>query len=206
MSKRSLTLGVTLLLSLAIGCATARTKAERDAQAFRLALEQKDKQISQWQDRARMAEGDVAAAKHDLKAAQGRIADLNDQQARSGRARSAIVLSSDVLFKPGSAQLSMEGKRTLLEIAESIKVNKQFIQVEGHADADPAAVSHWRSNWELGAGRALAVLRFLIDKGGLESSRLSAVTFGDAQPLGADKAKNRRVVIALYDAAPASGK
>jgi flagellar motor protein MotB len=206
MSKRSLRLGATLLLALVVGCATARTKAEQDAQAFRQALEQKDKQISQWQDRARKADGDVAAAKHDLKVAEGRIADLNDPLARSGRARSAIVLSSDALFKPGGAQLSTEGKQALLEIAESIKVNKQFIQVEGHADASTIAVSHWRSSWELGAGRALAVLRFLIDKGGIEPSRLSAATFGDAQPVGADKVKNRRVVIALYDALPASGK
>jgi chemotaxis protein MotB len=122
-----------------------------------------------------------------------------------------FVFQSEVLFPSGSADLSAEGRktlvafaRTLLEIAGKIPSELSWVlRVDGHTDRVPIATARFPSNWELSAARALSVVKFLIAQG-VPAQRLAATGFGEFQPLddgqgAAANARNRRIEMRLTD-------
>jgi len=82
----------------------------------------------------------------------------------------------------------------------------QLIRVEGHADnmeIGPSLKSLYQTNWDLSKARAGGVLRYLHEKGGIDSAKLSSVGYGDTKPMASNatevgRQKNRRVDIVLY--------
>jgi len=118
-----------------------------------------------------------------------------------------FVFQSEVLFASGSADLGMDGKRqlsqlarTLLDISQDIPAEVNWIlRVDGHTDNVPIYTAAFRSNWELSVARALSVVRFLIDQG-ISERRLAAAGFGEYQPIdpeatSAARARNRRIEV-----------
>jgi len=75
---------------------------------------------------------------------------------------------------------------------------KANFSVQGHTDSSgPAAY-----NLKLSEKRAAAVVTYLVDKAGIDSSRLSSKGFGEDYPIAdnktrAGRAENRRVEIKL---------
>lgn len=121
-------------------------------------------------------------------------------------------IPTDLLFAPGKDILTDAGKAELDRAAAEIKDKYpgQEISIEGHTDTDPIVVSKWKSNWELGAARGLAVLHYLEDTHGIQGNLLSATTYAYHQPVAGNdtaegKAQNRRaeIVILAGPAAPA---
>ena len=118
-----------------------------------------------------------------------------------------FVFSSEVLFPPGGADLSLEGRlqiagiaQLLLDVAGEIPPEINWVlQVDGHTDNIPIVNgAQFRDNWELSQARALSVVRFMANDLGLPPDRLSANGFGEYQPIDpADtreaRAKNRRI-------------
>jgi outer membrane protein OmpA-like peptidoglycan-associated protein len=122
-----------------------------------------------------------------------------------GKEIQRYVLATDMLFAPGKDILTAEGKASIDAAVADIRA--QFpgkrINIEGHTDTDPIKVSNWRSNWELGSARALAVLHYLEDHHGVQGNLLSATTFSYHQPVAGNetregKALNRRAAIVIY--------
>ena len=129
---------------------------------------------------------------------------------RKGERVTAIELNSATFFAVGSATLSNAGKVVLLSVATQLKSN-QFegyrITVEGYTDDTPIHTPQFPSNWELSTARASAVVHFFLEQG-IPASRLRAVGYGDTfpkvpnrdgngNPIPANQAENRRVVIRL---------
>ena len=112
-----------------------------------------------------------------------------------------FVFQSEVLFGSGSAELGDGGQEqmlqladTLLEIAGEIPEELNWVlRVDGHTDSVPIHTAQFDSNWELSAGRAISVVKFLIAQG-VPASRLAATGFGEYQPLDPriDEIGNRR--------------
>lgn len=155
-------------------------------------------------DRAALQQ-EVADLKRKIAELERRIAALTDELNAAKGSRVEYTLSNDVLFSPGRATLTAEGRRALDEAATKIKDmgDDKFIQIEGHTDSDPIRVSNWKSNWELGAARALAVLHYLEDQHDIQSSALSAATYSMYRPVASNdtadgKSRNRRSVIVVY--------
>lgn len=120
-----------------------------------------------------------------------------------------LTLTDSVHFRSGMAQLSSVGQDTLRAVATSLKQHfpNRYINIEGHCDADPVGRSGWKSNWELGAARALAVLHFLEGELGFDPAKMSATTFSKYRPVtdnGSDdgKALNRRSVVVILSDIP----
>ena len=122
-----------------------------------------------------------------------------------------FIFQSEVLFPPGSAELSPAGQaqvrqlsRVLLEIAERIPNDVAWmLRVDGHADRTPIRSSRFSSNWELSAARAIAVANLLIEAG-IPANHVAAAAFGEHQPIDpADsaeaRARNRRIELRLTD-------
>lgn len=118
------------------------------------------------------------------------------------RGRMVVELPSDVLFASGSIDLSEAGKTSVAEIGAILVTMKgREFQIEGHTDDQPIKTSRFPSNWELAAGRAIAVSEILI-KSGLPPTRVSAASFGEFRPVANNKkpetrAQNRRIEIVL---------
>lgn len=118
----------------------------------------------------------------------------------------SVQIRGGVLFPPGSADLSPQGKVLLTEVAAVVRNLPNPLLIEGHTDNVPIR-SRYADNWELSSARALSVLRFLSTQSGIVSSRLSAAGYGDQHPIASNdtaqgRARNRRVeivVVAMED-------
>ena len=111
------------------------------------------------------------------------------------------VVGGDVLFDSGDETLKVGGKARLDAIVRDIKTHYpgMLVRVYGHTDSDKVKVSGWKDNWELSAGRALTVARYLKDHG-INASMIEAVAMGEYHPESSDKSKNRRVEIYVVKA------
>lgn len=124
-----------------------------------------------------------------------------------------FVFSSEVLFTPGAADLSDEGKaqianvvQTLQEVAAEIPPEIDWIiRVDGHTDNVPlSGLGEFRDNWELSMARALSVVRYMQDNLGFPPERLAATGFGEYRPVVAGdtpeaRAQNRRIELKLTE-------
>lgn len=115
-----------------------------------------------------------------------------------------INISDYLLFglQPGSADITPEMKPFLDDLAEIISQTSYLVSIEGHTDELPIKNKQFPSSWELSTARAVAMLRYLIDEGGISPLRLSAKGFGEYRPLFPNdtpehRARNRRVMIYL---------
>jgi chemotaxis protein MotB len=120
-----------------------------------------------------------------------------------------FVFQSEVLYTPGSAELSPIAKQRLLpvvsalnEIEGKIPNNINWIlEVDGFTDHTPIKSTAFPSNWELSNARALSVVKFLISQG-IPAQHLAAAGYGEWQPLDPGNtpdsyAKNRRIELKL---------
>ncbi|PZR12076.1 MAG: endoflagellar motor protein [Archangium gephyra] len=116
--------------------------------------------------------------------------------------RMVVVLATDILFGSGSASLSKDGKAAIAEVGQVLaSIPKRTFQVEGHTDNVPINSAQYPSNWELAAGRAITVLKTMVESG-LPAERISAASFGETHPVASNdskesKAQNRRIEIII---------
>ncbi|HRP98755.1 MAG TPA: peptidoglycan -binding protein [Rhodocyclaceae bacterium] len=120
-----------------------------------------------------------------------------------------FVFSSEVLFPSGSDEVTEDGLRQLVRLAETLKTIARempedlpwVLQVDGHTDRRPIATARFPSNWELSTARALAIVKFLRDQG-VPAQRLAATGYGEYHPLDARDtaeayARNRRIELKI---------
>lgn len=111
-------------------------------------------------------------------------------------------------FESGEATIKPEGYQVLNQLIERLKEDSpdQLIRVEGHADSieiGPSLLPTYPTNWDLSKARASGVVRYLMEKGGIDSARISSIGYADTKPLAsnateAGRQRNRRVEIVLY--------
>ena len=70
-----------------------------------------------------------------------------------------------ILFQSGSAKVPSGYQNFFRKVAELVKKSSVSIVVDGYADTDPIRTSSYPSNFELGAARAGAVVRALVEYG-----------------------------------------
>jgi chemotaxis protein MotB len=113
-----------------------------------------------------------------------------------------VQLPAEVLFPSGSADLSEEGKLSVLEVGIVLKQfpDRRFMVV-GHTDSQPVSSGVYSSNWELSTARAVTVTRFLI-QAKMKAESLVAAGAAEFDPTADNKTaggrqKNRRIEIVL---------
>jgi chemotaxis protein MotB len=120
-----------------------------------------------------------------------------------------FVLPSEVLFDTGQSVLKPDGRAEIDKIASALidisaKIPQDIpwvLRVDGHTDVRP--VGGGKTNWDLSASRAIAVVQYLISKG-LPPQRLVAAGFGEFQPIDPGNteeaySKNRRIELKLTE-------
>ncbi len=118
-----------------------------------------------------------------------------------------FVFQSEVLFAPGSATLGPEGQAELAKLGEVLReiIDEVpddvawILRVDGHTDKVPLGGGRrYQDNWELSQGRALSVVKYLIEQEQIPPDRLAAIGFGEYQPIDTGDtpealARNRRI-------------
>jgi chemotaxis protein MotB len=109
-------------------------------------------------------------------------------------------LSDRALFDVGVANISPQAVPLLQKVGDIIARTNFEVRIEGHSDNLPIKTAQFPSNWELSTARAVNVLRFFLETGRISSQRMSAVGFGEFQPMVPNdsiehRAQNRRVEI-----------
>ncbi len=120
-----------------------------------------------------------------------------------------FVFQSELFFDVGQAVLKPEGRTELDKVASALtelaaKIPGEIpwvVRVDGHTDIRPIAGG--RTNWDLSAARAIAVVQYLIGRG-VSPQRLVAAGFGEFQPIDTDRteeayARNRRIELKLTE-------
>jgi chemotaxis protein MotB len=122
-----------------------------------------------------------------------------------------FVLQSELLFDVGKAELKPEARAEIDKIAAAItelaaKIPSDIawvLRVDGHTDVRPISGPIFKSNWDLSAARAIAVVQYLVTKG-IPPQRLVAAGFGEFQPIDEGKTddaykRNRRIEFKLTE-------
>jgi chemotaxis protein MotB len=104
-------------------------------------------------------------------------------------------------LQPESADIVPEMHRFLDELTEVMKETSCLVRIEGHTDDIRPGIPAFASNWELSTARAVAVLRYFLERG-VSPLRLSAAGCGEHRPLAPNEtaeaqAQNRRLMIYL---------
>lgn len=116
----------------------------------------------------------------------------------------SIRLSDNLIFPTASADLRLDAL-PLLDIAAAVVIEVgREVRIEGHTDNVPVSTDRYPSNWELSSARATAVLRYVVDEGGVDPSQVFAAGYGEHRPVASNltpegRALNRRAdLIILY--------
>lgn len=120
--------------------------------------------------------------------------------------RLVIKMANRILFKPGKARLSRNGRRAIKKIAKVLAKIPRHFQVAGHTDNRPIKKSKYKSNWQLSAVRAVNVVT-VLRKGGVPGRNVSAAAFGSFQAVSTNRSRigrklNRRIEITLLPVIP----
>lgn len=125
---------------------------------------------------------------------------LNKVDLTDNNSEVVITLKDNLLFDRGRYDLSSDKTSLIRTIGDLMtKLSYGAIYVEGYTDSDPIHNAEVRDNMELSQKRAYNVY-YILKGAGLK--KLFTAGFGELYPVApndtvADKAKNRRVVIAI---------
>lgn len=112
-----------------------------------------------------------------------------------------ITLSDSLTFNSGSSQLLPSARLVLEKITEMFDEEVESTEVQGHTDNVPISqASYFRSNWHLGAARAVSVVQFIRERSELAPENYKASSFGEFRPIDTNETvkgrrQNRRVEI-----------
>lgn len=165
-------------------------------------LEQRQRQLVADIEQVRTNEAD-ATKRLDIVRTQLAAA-LNEQNIQFEQTPEGLLirLPENILFTSGSAELRPSGKEVVASVAEVLQRFPHMVRIEGYSDNVPITSGRYRSNWELSAARALAVMRELVDEHALPPSRFTMAGFGELNPIAdntseENRARNRRVEMVI---------
>jgi len=110
-----------------------------------------------------------------------------------------LRVKGEVTFDFGSMQIKPQFKQILDQLSSVVANTDMHFEVGGHTDDVPVREGGpFTSNFDLSARRAVAVVEYWRTKKHIDSVKLSAVGYGDGEPLAdnkteAGRARNRRV-------------
>lgn len=118
-----------------------------------------------------------------------------------------VTVEEQLPFYPGQTLVWETMLPTLDAIAATIREHPGWdVMVAGHTDNQIVGEEfqeQWPSNWELGAYRSAAVVRYMIAQFDLPPERFAVISYGQYRPIASNdtaegRAQNRRVTFMLH--------
>lgn len=115
-----------------------------------------------------------------------------------------VSLRQAAFFPSGEDSIAPETFPTVEKIAEVIQKLPNAVRLEGHTDAIPIHTARFRTNWELSAARAIAMMELLTGNFKLPKDRFAIAGYADTAPVDSNdtaegRAHNRRVDIVILN-------
>lgn len=114
------------------------------------------------------------------------------------------LIGSQTFFAPDRPELTTRAAQVLQIISPVLGPAAMEIMVEGHA---ANGITVYPSTWELSSARAVNVLRYMVERGGIAPGSIGAVAYGSARQVNDNSTpelmeRNRRVDIAVISDQP----
>jgi chemotaxis protein MotB len=171
---------------------------------------------SEWKDKLALTDAQIETLRQDKEKSIASHKSLEDEMRAALESKDVTIsqlqgkltvnILDRVMFESGEAVLQPDGEAVLLKVAAILKQHPTLmIHVVGHTDNVPIRAggrARFASNWELSTARALAAVRFMTEKGGVDPRRLGAVGYGEFRPIADNstaqgRARNRRIAITV---------
>lgn len=115
-----------------------------------------------------------------------------------------VSLQQATFFPSGEDTIDPATYPSLQKVATAICQLPNPVRLEGHTDAIPIHTTRFRSNWDLSAARAIAVLQLLTTRFNVPLQRLAIAGYAETIPIAANdteegRARNRRVDIVILN-------
>ena len=115
-----------------------------------------------------------------------------------------VSLRQATFFPSGEDTMDPATYSSLEKVATAICQLPNPVRLEGHTDAIPIHTARFRSNWDLSAARAIAVLDLLTSRFNVPLQRLAIAGYAETIPVAANdteegRARNRRVDIVILN-------
>ncbi len=113
-----------------------------------------------------------------------------------------ISLQQATFFPSGEDAIDPATYPSLEKVATAIRQLPNPVRLEGHTDAMPIHTTRFRSNWDLSAARAIAVLDLLTNRFQVPLQRLAVAGYAETIPIASNgteqgRSRNRRVDIVI---------
>lgn len=119
--------------------------------------------------------------------------------------RGLVISLRQAAFFPSGQDTIAPGTYPIFEkLSAAMNKLPNKVRLEGHTDSDPIHNARFRSNWDLSAARAVALLELLTRQYGIDPARLSVAGYADTAPVDSNqtaegKARNRRVDVVILN-------
>ncbi|MFZ5476756.1 MAG: OmpA family protein [Myxococcota bacterium] len=178
-----------------------RARLLSDQSMLKASVSEMEKALRELEERKSQADARIAEFRS-LLARFKSLIDAGKLKVKIAYGRMVVELATDILFAPGSADLSPAGKTAIGEVAQVLAgIPEREFQVEGHTDNVPIRTAQYPSNWELASARAMTVVKSMVEAG-LQPDRVSAASYADWKPIAPNdtpegRASNRRIEIVV---------
>ena len=113
-----------------------------------------------------------------------------------------VSLQQATFFPSGEDAIDPATYSSLEKVATAIRQLPNPVRLEGHTDAMPIHTARFRSNWDLSAARAIAVLDLLNNRFQVPLARLAVAGYAETIPIASNeteqgRSRNRRVDIVI---------
>ncbi|MEY4233633.1 MAG: hypothetical protein RL635_600 [Chloroflexota bacterium] len=115
-----------------------------------------------------------------------------------------LTFNDKLLFRENSAEIVPTTLDALKQLAAFINSVPNEVRIVGHTDPAAPTDPRYPTNWDLSMARAVAIVRYLVDEGGVNPARLQAQARAEFSPLKPNDspesvALNRRVEILIVN-------
>jgi len=115
-----------------------------------------------------------------------------------------VSLRQATFFPSGADTVDPNTYSSVGKIAQIIHDLPNSVRLEGHTDAVPIHTARFRSNWELSAARAIAMMELFSGRFEIPPQRMAIAGYADTAPLDSNdtpegRAHNRRVDIVILN-------
>jgi chemotaxis protein MotB len=121
--------------------------------------------------------------------------------------RRGLVISfrESAFFASGDDAIAPSSIPSIAKIAAEVGRLPNPLRIEGHTDSVPIHNSRFRSNWELSAARAIAMMEVLRERFEIPTQRMSVGGYAENAPVDTNdtatgRAHNRRVDLVVLSA------
>jgi chemotaxis protein MotB len=115
-----------------------------------------------------------------------------------------VSLRQATFFPSGEDSIDRSTFTSISRIAETVRNLPNAVRLEGHTDSIPIHTARFRSNWELSAARAIAMMDLLTAQFSIPRERMAIAGYADTaavQPNDTEegRARNRRVDVVILN-------